>query len=69
MLGMDLPTKAIDDLFDSYDPDKSGVMEFAELQKMLRKAPSAPAGGAAGGWGKAKAGAGAAAKMKGLIKK
>jgi len=64
LLGMDLPTKAIDELFDQYDPDKSGVMEFAELQRMLRK--PAPA---LGGWGKAKAGAGAAAKLKGLTAK
>uniref|UniRef100_A0A7S2NPK6 EF-hand domain-containing protein n=1 Tax=Haptolina brevifila TaxID=156173 RepID=A0A7S2NPK6_9EUKA len=69
LLGMDLPTKAIDELFDQYDPDRSGVMEFAELQKMLRKpaASSAPSGG--GGWGKAKSGGLAAAKMKGLIKR
>mgnify|MGYP003879564949 CR=1 FL=1 len=39
MLGMDLPVNDINDLFDQYDPDKSGVMEFAELQRMLRRQP------------------------------
>ena len=38
-LGFDLPTTAIDALFDEYDPDKSGVMDFKELQRMLRPTP------------------------------
>ena len=69
MLGMDLPTKAIDELFDQYDPDKSGVMEFAELQKMLRKPASEASAVAAKGWGKAKGAQSAASKLKGLVKK
>lgn len=59
LLGFDLPVQAIDALFDEYDPDGSGVMDFKELQKMLRPAPK-PAGAASkmgglkGKWGKAK---------------
>ena len=36
LLGVELPAKVIDDLFDDYDPDKSGWMEFVELKKMLK---------------------------------
>ena len=53
-------------LFDQYDPDGSGVMTLDELQKMLRKAPTAPVTGA---WGKAAKGMGAANKFKALTKK
>jgi len=77
LLGMDLPVKAINDLFDQYDPDKSGVMEFDELQKMLRRPAGEAAGGgkpgeakkAGGAWGKAKGGVDAANKLKALTKK
>ena len=75
LLGMDLPVKAINDLFDQYDPDKSGVMEFAELQKMLRRQPgdsAAASGGkssAQANLGKMKAIGGAAGKLKALTKK
>ena len=58
-LGFILPTKVIDDLFDQHDPDGSGVMDFKELQKMLRSTKSPPAG-ASKLWGAAKEGAGAA---------
>jgi len=40
-LGMDLPVDVIDDLFDQYDPDKSGSIEFKEMQKMLSGRSSA----------------------------
>ena len=71
LLGMDLPTKAIDELFDQYDPDKSGVMEMNELQRMLRKTTPAPEPpkGLAAALGKAKKATDAAGKLKGLIKK
>ena len=39
LLGVELPPKVIDDLFDNYDPDKSGWMEFVELKKMLKPTP------------------------------
>jgi hypothetical protein len=76
MLGMDLPVKAVNDLFDQYDPDKSGVMEFAELQKMLRRpageaaaAPAPPKGGGLARFKAAGAVAGAAGGFKALTKK
>ena len=50
-LGFDLPTAAIDELFDSYDRDGSGAMDFAELQKAMStggKGWSAAKGGAVG---------------------
>jgi len=34
-LGMDLPVEVIDGLFDQYDSDKQGSIEFKELKKML----------------------------------
>ena len=40
-LGLDLPKKVIDEVFESYDLDGSGVMEFEELKKMLKPPPSA----------------------------
>lgn len=60
LLGFELPAKAIDALFDENDPDRTGVMDFKELQKMLKPAPKAapPAkkgmGGLKGKWAKAK---------------
>ena len=42
-LGFHLPAKVINDLFESYDPDGSGVMDLKEVQKMLRG--SKPGGG------------------------
>lgn len=62
LLGMDLPTRTIDELFDQHDNDNSGFIEFAELQKMLR-----PPAGTDSAWTKAKVGAGAAAKIKGKL--
>ena len=32
-----LPKAEIESLFDSWDPDKSGVLELDELQKQLRR--------------------------------
>ena len=64
LLGFDVPKTEIDALFDAFDPDGSGAMEFKELQKMLRHtAPAADpkavvsarrASVAAGGRGKGK---------------
>ena len=42
-LGFDVPTKDIDALFDSFDPDGSGSIDFTELKKMLRPPPPQPA--------------------------
>ena len=39
-LGYDLPVQAINEVFDAYDLDKSGVIDFKELQKMLKPPPS-----------------------------
>ena len=64
LLGFDVPKTEIDALFDAFDPDGSGAMEFKELQKMLRHAAPAAdpkavvsarrASVAAGGRGKGK---------------
>ncbi len=60
-LGLDLPDKEVDALFDSWDPDGGGTLDFKELQKVLRgggggTSTLAAAGKkvAAGGDGKAK---------------
>ena len=58
-LGFELPVKVIDDLFDSQDPDGSGVMDLKELQKMLRPAPKP-----GGAWGTVKKGAKGVSAMK-----
>ena len=65
LLGIDLPVKAIDELFDQHDPDKSGVMELNELQKML-DLPRRRRAKAAAAFGKAKNATAAASKMKAL---
>ena len=39
-LGFDMPANLIDEVFDGYDLDGSGVMDFKELQKMLKGGPS-----------------------------
>ena len=44
-LGFELPKEAINGLFDEYDPDGTGVMDFKELQKMLKPTPKPPAMG------------------------
>ena len=36
MLGLEVPTRDVDALFDSWDPDGSGSLEMSELQKQLR---------------------------------
>ena len=36
LLGLDVPRVAVDALFDQFDPDGSGNIDFKELQKMLR---------------------------------
>jgi hypothetical protein len=65
-LGMDLPADVVDALFDENDPDHSGVMDFKELQRMLRPPASTP-GGAKALWGAAKEGASSGTgKAKGL---
>ena len=56
-MGLDLPAKDVDALFDTWDPSGSGSMDLKELQKALRPKPSS-AGAAAG----AAAGAGAGLK-------
>jgi len=69
-LGFEVPVKVIDELFDTADPDGSGVMDLKELQKMLR--PPAAAAAPAKNWGKVKAttdkpgSAGGAGKIKSL---
>ena len=42
-LGMHLPDDVVNSIFDQYDPDGSGKMDFKELQKMLKGGP--PRGG------------------------
>ena len=37
MMGLDVAKEAVDELFDSWDPDGSGVLELNELQKQLRR--------------------------------
>eukprot|EP00964_Phaeocystis_antarctica_P079191 scaffold49324_cov60-Phaeocystis_antarctica.AAC.2 len=34
-MGLDLPTKDVDGLFDSWDPSGGGTLDFKELQKRL----------------------------------
>ena len=76
IMGPDFPAHVVDETFDLFDPDKSGEIEFAELDKFLRRAsgapqPPAPKGGLSGPGGKRNslqtggklAAAGAAAKM------
>ena len=50
MLGLDVPRKVLDELFDSWDPDGSGSIEMNELMKALREDhnldPKLRAGGA-----------------------
>ena len=36
-MGLDVPPKDVDALFDSWDPDGSGSLDFKELQKGLRR--------------------------------
>ena len=37
MLGLDVPRKVLDELFDSWDPDGSGSIEMNELMQALRE--------------------------------
>ena len=39
--GFDASKKDIDALFDSWDPDGGGTLDFKELQKVLRPPPGA----------------------------
>ena len=42
-LGLEVPKKEIDALFDAWDPDGSGEISFDELKKLLKqKAPGKP---------------------------
>ena len=40
MIGFDVSKQVIDDLFDEYDPDKSGMIEFDEMHRLLRGSAS-----------------------------
>ena len=60
LLGLRAPKKDVDDLFDSFDPDSSGTIEFREINAMLRQReekkplPVVPKlGGNHGKWGNA----------------
>ena len=44
-LGLEVSKKAIDELFDQWDSDGGGSLEFKELQRILRSVPSPPKGG------------------------
>ena len=35
-MGLDLPTKDVDGLFDTWDPSGGGTLDFKELQKVLK---------------------------------
>ena len=59
-LGLEVPKEAIDGLFDEWDADGGGSLEFKELSKILSSARSPPP------LKQAATVAGAAAKMKGL---
>ena len=39
-LGLTMPDDVVNALFDQYDADGSGVLDFKELQKVLREGPS-----------------------------
>jgi len=39
MLGLDYPMTAMDALFDSFDKDGGGTIDFKEIQKMMRRPP------------------------------
>ena len=41
LLGFDAPKKAIDELFNLWDPDGSGDISFDELKKILSARPKA----------------------------
>ena len=46
MLGFDAPPAVVDELFDSWDGDGSGMIEFREFGKLLRPpSPKRPASG------------------------
>ena len=36
LIGLDLPRKEIDGVFDSWDPDGSGMLELKELTRVLK---------------------------------
>ena len=36
-LGLDVPRAQLDELFESWDPDKSGKLEIKELERLLRR--------------------------------
>ena len=39
MLGLDVPRNVLDELFDSWDKDGGGSLDFRELQKILKAPP------------------------------
>ena len=45
LLGLDAPAAEVDALFDTWDPDGSGSIDFKELQKILRGGASEAAKG------------------------
>ena len=64
MLGFEATKKEIDDLFDSWDPDGGGTLDFKELQRALMRGDAAPAGGVKSAAEKVKAINGVAKAMK-----
>ena len=43
-MGLELPQKDVDELFNSWDPTGGGTLDFKELQKVLRPKPAPSAG-------------------------
>ena len=42
LLGLEVPKKAIDELFSQWDSGGDGTLSFRELQRILKSKPSAP---------------------------
>ena len=40
MLGLDVPVEDVDALFDTWDPDGSGMLELKELTRVLKGQPA-----------------------------
>ena len=65
LLGLDVPKKEIDAAFDSFDPDGSGEISYAELKKALGRRPQEKAALLPGGKSAGANGAGAKGKPPG----
>ena len=63
-LGLEVPERDIDSLFDEWDKDGGGSLDFKELQKILRAPPPAKAE-----LGKVSSAISAASKLKAGLKK